>query len=104
MKSNNKLPEGILTDEKSFIWTQLDEKGISCQRLKKENPTDEDVTTVSREIMKIICGGEFPKDPKGFCFDEVDHFKPEGGVLVAYVRHEPIGPNLKIVIAQDSLS
>jgi hypothetical protein len=105
MTQNQELPEGILTDDESVIITTIDEKGLRIKRIKKKRPDDCNKTVISKDVMKAFCGGKFPKDNDGFCYECVDHWEIEEGSdrYVAYVYGEPIGPDLKFISLKSTL-
>jgi hypothetical protein len=61
---------------------------------------------ISNELMLEMLGGQWPDSgestegwPRGFAFDEVDHWECEDGRLVPYVGDEPApGPDFKVVM------
>ena len=62
-----------------------------------------DAVVIQRGAVLAMLGGEWPDSgeskhwPSGFCWDRVDHFEVEDGLLVPFSGGEPApGPDFKL--------
>lgn len=94
LKESNDSIRKELLDELNAVKSKL--KAIEK---KHEQFTKEifDSNYIPAQLMKKICGGEFPIDPDGFHFEECSHWKVEGDRIVPYDGELPApGPDFKI--------